>query len=322
MSPGAAALGRLPGCGLLVAALLLAACSASSKPSTASVHRPAVTAPSTTEPPVTTTVTQPDPPYPVDEVTLPLVDSSRPTSRDNRVISRTRALTTVVWMPRPAGRWPLVVFAHGFDVGPAPYAALLQAWAAHGYVVAAPEFPLTDPAVAGPNLDEADMSNQPADIRFVTDWMLSPQSPLADRIDRARVALAGHSDGAESALAAAESPVVSGEPDFRAVVVMGVQPLPGNGGTNPPILVGQGDADTINPPSYGRATFEQAHSPKYYLDLRGGGHLPPLESGSSWLAGVEAVSEAFLDAYVAGERSPATVTSAAAAYPNLSVTAG
>ena len=74
-----------------------------------------------------------------------------------------------MWLPAAPGRRPLIVFAHGFDVGPGIYAALLDAWAAHGYVVAAPEFPLTDPAVAGASLDENDINNQPADLRFVTE---------------------------------------------------------------------------------------------------------------------------------------------------------
>lgn len=42
------------------------------------------------------------------------------------------------------GPFPLVVFAHGFNITPAPYARLLQAWARAGYVVAAPIFPLTN----------------------------------------------------------------------------------------------------------------------------------------------------------------------------------
>lgn len=38
--------------------------------------------------------------------------------------------------PRSQGPFPLVVFGHGFDVTPALYARLLQAWTSAGYVVA------------------------------------------------------------------------------------------------------------------------------------------------------------------------------------------
>ena len=253
------------------------------------------------------------PPYPVTQVTLPLVDTTRPTISHGRTISPSRALTTLAWVPAASGRWPLVVFAHGFDVGPMTYEALLRSWAADGYVVAAPEFPLTDPAVAGANLDENDINSQPADVRFVTDALVAPGSPLAASIDPSRVAVAGHSDGAETALAASVAPAPTGEPAYRAVIAMSVSPLDGTAPTaNPPILVTQGDADTINPPALGYQTWDQAASPKYLDVLHGAGHLPPLEAGSPWLGQVEAVSKAFLNYYVAGDGSEAAIVAAGA----------
>ncbi len=262
-------------------------------------------------------------PYPVREVTLALVDTSRPTVSHGREISRSRALTTLVWLPDAPGRWPLVVFAHGFEVGPAPYEALLEAWAAHGYVVAAPEFPLTDAAVAGPYLDESDIDHQPADVRFVTDSLVAAGGPLASHIDPRRVAVAGHSDGAETALAASIAPAPAGEPAYRAVIAMSVQPLPGVASTaNPPILVTQGDADTINPPAYGYQTWDRAAAPRYLLILHGGGHLPPLEAGSRWLAGVEATTESFLDCYVAGDAAATAIAAAAGSSPLFSLYRG
>jgi acetyl esterase/lipase len=263
------------------------------------------------------------PPYAVTETTLHLVDRSRPTVSHGRTISAFRTLTTLVWLPAVPATRPLIVFAHGFDVGPDSYATLLQTWAAHGYVVAAPEFPLTDAAVAGANLDENDINNQPADLRFVTDALVVPGSPVAGRIDPHRVAVTGHSDGAESALAASLLPPPAGEPRYLALIAMSVQPLPGSGATtNPPILVTQGDADTINPPAWGAQTWQQAASPKYLLTLREGGHLPPLQAGSAWLPGIEAVTEAFLDAYVTRSGPPSGVTAATAGSSLLSLQTG
>jgi acetyl esterase/lipase len=203
------------------------------------------------------------------------------------------------------------VFAPGFEVGPPAYATLLEAWAAHGYVVAAIEFPLADSAVAGANLDENDIVNQPADVRFVTEGLISPAGPVAGRIDASRVAVAGHSDGAETALAASVAPVPAGDPPYRAVITMSVQPLTGASHTaNPPILVTQGDADTINPPSYGYQTWGEAASPRYLVILHGGGHLPPLQAGSAWLPGIESTSEAFLDCFLAGKVPPSAIRAA------------
>ena len=273
----------------------------SNAPTTASTaeRRPATpaTAPSTTVPAATTTPGR----YPLITQTLPLVDATRPTVSDGRTISPTRALTTLVWRPAEPGRWPIIVFAHGFQVGPAPYTALLEAWASAGYVVAAPEFPLTDSAIAGADTDENDIQNQPADVRFVLDALVAPTSPLSVDIDTSRVVWAGHSDGAETALAASIAPVPAGEPAARAVLAMSVSPLIGISHTaNPPIMVTQGDADTINPPALGEQTFEEAAGPKYYLDLLGGGHLPPVEAGSPWLGAVETATLTFLHLYLYG----------------------
>lgn len=281
-----------------------------------------VRSPNTTRAAGTPPAAPSSPPYRVAEMTLRLVDTSRPTVSHGRLISSTRSLVTLLWMPERPGRSPLVVFAHGFDVGPAPYAALLKAWAAHGYAVAAPEFPLTDPAVAGTAIDESDIDNQPADVRFVTDYLLSPRSPVAARFDPDDVAVAGHSDGAETALAAGTRSSPSGEPSYRAIIVFGAQPVPGSAGRNPPILVGQGDQDSINPPSNGYSTFDQSASPKYLLILKGGGHLPPLEPGSAWLPGIEAVTEAFLDAYITRDSPIAAIRAFVGRYTYLSLESG
>ncbi|MDQ2754790.1 MAG: hypothetical protein M3R71_04490 [Actinomycetota bacterium] len=302
---------------------------------------PPTTAPATaiappTEPPTTRTTTTaapttqavativPGPPYRLTSTTLPLVDTSRPTVSHGHQVSAARALTTLVWAPGAPGRWPLVVFAHGFQVGPEPYTSLLESWAAAGFVVAAPEFPLTDPAVAGANLDESDIDNQPADVRFVIDQLVAPASSVASRIDPGAVAVAGHSDGAETALAASLDPAPSGEPVVRAVIAMSVSPLPGVTRTaNPPLLVTQGDADDINPPSEGYQTWQMAASPKYLAVLHGGGHLPPLEAGSAWLPEITRISLDFLRAYLGGGTAPAAIVSEGNANPTLvTVTSG
>ncbi|HSS10394.1 MAG TPA: hypothetical protein VLL25_10935, partial [Acidimicrobiales bacterium] len=87
-------------------------------------------------PTIPTTTTAPQTPYPVATTTVGLVDSTRPTVSLGRTLASFRTLTTLVWYPNVAGRWPLIVFAHGFKVGPVPYTRLCQTWAAAGYVVA------------------------------------------------------------------------------------------------------------------------------------------------------------------------------------------
>jgi dienelactone hydrolase len=241
----------------------------------------------------------------VGTIVLDVVDRSRPTVQYGRTISSSRALPTIVRYPAvgpsgaaersgaPAARgpWPLVIFAHGYDVTPSTYAHLLHAWANAGFVVAAPTFPLE--AAGGP-LDENDLNNEPRDISVVISSVLAQTSgPLAGVVSSAAVAVAGHSDGAEAALAAG---FVNGDPRIGAVVSMAAQGI--IGGPHPdarhPLLVVQGDQDTINPPARADAVYAAAGAPKYYLRLLGGGHLPPVASDTPWRPIVEQVGIDFL----------------------------
>jgi dienelactone hydrolase len=191
------------------------------------------------------------------------------------------------------------VFGHVYAVTPAPYAALLRAWARAGYVVAAPVFPLENAnAPGGPN--EADLVNQPADMRFVIARLEAASNagtgPLHGLIDPSRIAVAGHSDGAETALLTAFDPAHH-DPRIRGALIFSGQ-MPSGGIALAPgaaLLATQGTADTINPPALTDAYFAVASRPKFLLRLLGAGHLPPYTREQPQLALVERVSIAFLD---------------------------
>ncbi len=114
---------------------------------------------------------------------LTFVDHSRTVVLDHRREPRT--LVVVVRYPelgavpaRAAGPYPLIVFAHGFNVTPATYSDLLADWARAGYVVAAPVFPLENAdAPGGP--DESDLVNEPADMSFVVTKLLAARARRA-----------------------------------------------------------------------------------------------------------------------------------------------
>ncbi|HLI60071.1 MAG TPA: hypothetical protein VKV21_10455 [Solirubrobacteraceae bacterium] len=236
-------------------------------------------------------------------------------------VRRPRPITTIVRYPalgsargrdilrapaaRGAGPFPLVVFGHGFAVTPAIYARLLRAWAAAGFVVAAPVFPLENAhALGGP--DERDLVNQPQDMRVVIDRLLAADEEArgwaARLIDRRRIAVAGQSDGGETALALAYDRAYR-DPRIRAAVLLSGARLPTGGRASlvprgPPLLAVQGSADTIQPPAATDAFFAAVHDPKFLLTLIGAPHLAPYTTEQPQLSIVERVSTAFLRAFL------------------------
>jgi pimeloyl-ACP methyl ester carboxylesterase len=222
---------------------------------------------------------------------------------DGRRIAR--SLVTVVRYPPSGGPYPLVLFAHGFALTPASYARLLNAWTRAGYVVAAPVFPLENAnAPGGP--DESDLINQPQDISFVIGRLLNlngrATGVLGGRIDPSRVAVAGHSDGAETALAVAYDHRYR-DRRIRAAMIFSGAALPGMGPfprKGPPLLAVQGTADPTNSPANTSAYFGLARRPKFLLWLLGASHLPPYTDQQPQLGIVERTAIAFLDHYLKG----------------------
>ena len=262
------------------------------------------------------------PSFAVGERTVTFVDTSRTVRFPGRP-PEPRTLVTVIRYPatgrgtdvrnappaRVAGRFGLIVFGHGYAVTPAPYAQLLQAWARAGYVVAAPIFPLGNAnAPGGPN--ESDIVNQPRDMSFVITRMLeldaTPHSFFQGLIAPREIAVAGQSDGGETALAVAYDRYYI-DRRVRAAAILSGAELPrvggfdfgrGSGFQSPPLLAAQGTADTTNQPRYTYAFFDAAPRPKFLLSLIGAQHLPPYTTQEPQLGIVEHVTTDFLDRYV------------------------
>jgi dienelactone hydrolase len=208
-----------------------------------------------------------------------------------------------------SGPFPLIVFAHGFNITPTPYAPLLQAWVRAGYVVAAPIFPLTNSGAPG-GPDEADLVNQPTDISFVISRILaavtSKHGTLAGLINPHRIGVTGQSDGGSTALAVADDQHYFDRRIGAAMILSGAM-IPGVGGydfpsPSPPLLAVQGTGDTVNAPSSTYHFFGLAHRPKFLLSLLGAPHLGPYTNEQPQLGIVERVTIAFLDHFLKRRR--------------------
>jgi predicted dienelactone hydrolase len=251
-------------------------------------------------------------------LTLRFTDPTRLVRLAHRPVAP-RALVTVIRYPtaptgsaaevrqaRPArGRFPLIVFAHGFDSLPARYAALLDTWVRAGFVVAAPIFPLTNARAPG-GARESDLVNQPTDMSVVISRLLTLDATgrgiLHGLLDGSRIAVAGQSDGGSTALAAADNAATADHRIDAAIILSGAR-IPGFGAytfppPTPPLLAVQGTADDSNAPASTRAYFRIAPPPKFLLWLWGAGHLPPYTVEQPQLSIVERVTIDFLDRYL------------------------
>jgi dienelactone hydrolase len=305
-------------------ALVLAACGTSA-------HRagaPHVTTTTSTAPPTTTTTTPPGLPVgtlAVGTRTDAYVDTSRPTPPNGGAPGApTRTMPTTIWYPAtgpataaPAagappdvaqGPFPLVVFAHGFAVVPATYAALLARWASAGYVVVAPAIPLLNGDAPGGASHGDYAQNNVTDLDFVLGQALqhaaTPGDPLAGLIDPSRVAVTGHSDGEVLAYDLGFEPCCH-DPRVKAVIAMAGNL--GNAGVLPaatgvPILHVMEDHDQYDPYPASIA-FDRANlqAPKEMLTLVSAVHLPPYSDPTDpHFNVVVAATVDFLDATLKG----------------------
>ncbi|MFN8644090.1 MAG: hypothetical protein U0802_21455 [Candidatus Binatia bacterium] len=263
---------------------------------------------------------------------MTLVDPSRPTAANGGVPGAdSRTLRTAVFYPRGERRFPLIVFAHGLGALGRIYAVILEAWAAEGYVVAAPDFPLTRATTPG-GLMAGDYVNQPADLSFVIDALLrldaDPASVLHERIDADRIGAAGQSLGGLTTFGVTLNTCCR-DPRIDAAVPMAglLWPFPGgeyDGAGAPPTLIIHGDADDTVPYDQALTAYALLHAPKALLTHVGGGHILPYVGSSdrpAQQATIDAGS-AFFDLYSSASaraRAPArrrrARTRAAAADP-------
>ena len=238
-------------------------------------------------------------PFGIGVTTMTFEDTSRPTMENGTFAgSPTRVLVTEIWYPtapgvetpaeeqrdaalaRNAAPYPLVVYAHGLGGTHTSGVYLTRHLASHGYIVAAPDFPLTRAGAPG-GFNAVDVVEQPADVRFLNSQLLAVSADSASRffggIDAQRIGVTGLSLGGLTAY------MVAFHPTLRDARVRAAAPQAGNacflthaffGDTSVPLLIVHGDLDAVLPyAAHSLFAYGLANPPKWLVTITGGTHM-------------------------------------------------
>ncbi len=183
-------------------------------------------------------------------------------------------------VPVASGRFPLVVFTHGYS-GFRDQSTFLTTWlASWGFVVAAPDLPDNDltavlSGATNPGIT-ADIAEQEQVITLMGDEAQG-SGPFHGHIDMSRVGALGHSLGGavSEALATADPRVTTFIGMAGATVGSFGQTASGPTSTVPdkPGMLMVGTADKVADPTGIAKAFAALHAPKRLVTLHGFGHL-------------------------------------------------
>jgi dienelactone hydrolase len=290
----------------------------------AGVAAPAVTAtaPSKSRPPKVAAIGK----YAVGMKTQSFADNSRPTEG----IAPGRTLLTAIYYPAQGpptaepvesappdtkdGPYPLILFSHGLGARGVFYQDVIKTWVSAGYVVAAPDYPLSNRnAPGGASFGRAigDTKNQPADASFVITEVikLDKDGKQFGGIDAKRIGASGHSLGGITTYGVTYSGCCRDKRVKAAIPMSGlagvVEPADQyfqDGAT--PLLGLHGNQDGTVPYAAGTNAYGMAKAPKFLLTFIGAGHVSPFLGGTDAQATVLKKSTVdFWDRYLKGDKA-------------------
>ena len=242
--------------------------------------------------------------YAVGRVIQTFVDDSRPTDAVGTFAGAPdRTLKTTTYYPAkgryvedeigddvaPAkkdGPYPLILFSHGLTANATVYEGVINEWVSAGYVVAAPDYPLSNTSAPGGNVFAnglGDVKNQPADASFVIDEVLAlskESGPLRGMVDKKHIGASGHSLGGITTYGLVYSSCCIDERIDAAAPMSGAAGLVADAetyfqGVETPLLILHGDTDPLVPHQAGVDAFAKASAPKFFVTFTGTGHIQP-----------------------------------------------
>lgn len=242
--------------------------------------------------------------YAVGKTVVTLVDDSRPTAAVGTFAGTPeRTLKTTIYYPakgtyvedeigedaapaKNGAPYPLILFSHGITANATVYEGIINEWVSAGYVVAAPDYPLSNTSAPGGNVFAdglGDVKNQPADASFVIDEVLAlskEPGTLRGLVDKKHIGASGHSLGGITTYGLTYSSCCIDKRIDAAAPMSGMAGLVADGetyfqGVDTPLLILHGDSDPLVPYQAGVDAYVRASAPKFLVTLTGTGHVQP-----------------------------------------------
>jgi dienelactone hydrolase len=225
-----------------------------------------------------------------------LDDASRPIAQTTaHSAAPSRTLVTTIYYPvmsggsnsgsdlpslAAGGPFPLMMYSHGYSSNRDEATTVGNRAASHGYIVVAPDFPLSNLLANDGAPDPGDLANQPGDVSFLIDRVLemsgNSKHVLANGIDPKRIGATGVSMGGATTLLLGFHPKLH-DPRVTAVVPIAALSsffLEGFYHTREmPMLLLHGDNDAfIDYTRNSRRAFERAMPNAHLVTLAKGSH--------------------------------------------------
>ena len=241
-------------------------------------------------------------------------------------------MNVVVWSPAVpvVAKKPVIIFSHGFHGGARQSCFLMEALAAQGYLVFAPNHHDAtgreggsswldrpqEPFVKPAEWSAATYRDRAEDIRKLV-ATLKTEARFRAQADLEHIGLVGHSLGGYTVLGLAGAWPGWRLEDVKAVLALSPysQPFLAHqtlSGLTAPVMYQGGTLDFGVTPALRkvRGAYDQTTVPKYYVEFTGMGHLAWTDLRSAAHQEIIAYSLAFLDHYVKGLPAAPVLTQA------------